>query len=311
MGHRKEVIKHSCAIQSENSVSLLAKKCWNIFLSNAFYDLGRKRKFEMTLADLMDALEYNSHDIKYLKRALKSLMSTVIAWDIFRKDRSADWVATTMLASVEIVDGIITYSYSSFLQDQFCNPSLYAKIHLRTQNLFESKYAECLWELACDILDPKRGEGETRWLALEDFKRFMGLKPTAYPKFKHFSQRVIKEPLEEISRVSDFAVSIDQRSHGRKVVSLKVKVSRKDQRNGISRIGRQSLSQSQRLKSESVSNISESPSANSIPLPPELLEATAKEIVEKWPLYKPLFEDLSNLSPTALAVVQGWREKAA
>jgi len=47
-----------------------------------------------------------------------------------------------------------------------------------------------------------------------------------YPLFKLFNKRIIKEPLEEINRVSDFLVSVNYRRSGRKVTALKFTIRR-------------------------------------------------------------------------------------
>ena len=47
-----------------------------------------------------------------------------------------------------------------------------------------------------------------------------------YPLFKLFNQRIIKEPIAEINRVSDFRVSVNYRRSGRKVTALKFKIRR-------------------------------------------------------------------------------------
>jgi len=299
---KKEVMKHSAAIQSSNTQTLLQRRMFNVLLANAFDDLKIKRKFHIPLTDLAEVLEYHSKDWEHFKKALRGLMTSIVEWDVFGKCKRIEWHASTLLASVEIVGGMVTYSYSEFLREQFMNPGMYARISLKMQNKFESKYSQALWELCVDIFDEKRGEGETRWLELAEYRKFMGIPEGKYPGFNRFNYRVVKEPIAEICKVSDFAVSIDQRSHGRKVTALKVKVSRKDRRP-------QNHSTKAIMPKVTASIPTSIPSASITDL--TLLATTAKEIVEKWPLYKPLFEDLSKLSPIALAVVQGWQEKVA
>lgn len=297
MGQRREVIKHSAAVQAENSVSLLAKKCFNVFLANAFYDLGHKRKFEMPLADLIDMLEYRSNDIRHLKKSIEMLMTTVISWDIFRQDRQAGWAATTMLASVQILDGIVTYSYSSFLQERFQHPAIYARINLRTQNLFESKYAQSLWELAVDIYDEKRGAGETRWIELETYKRFLGLKPEAYPEYKYFSQRAIREPVAEINRLTNFCVSIEQKRRLRKVIALKVRVAMKAVQSPKKTIqAKASQPTPQYAITHAVNKIPDTITTN-----PSLLQTACQHILADYPVYRHEFCGWQDMTPASYA----------
>jgi hypothetical protein len=54
----------------------------------------------------------------------------------------------------------------------------------------------------------------------------MGVEQDGYPQFKEFNRRVVKEPVEEINRVTDFRVMVDYKRESRKVTALKFKVKR-------------------------------------------------------------------------------------
>jgi hypothetical protein len=54
----------------------------------------------------------------------------------------------------------------------------------------------------------------------------MGIADDMYPLFKLFNKRIIKEPIAEINRVSDFFVSVNYRRSGRKVTALKFTIRR-------------------------------------------------------------------------------------
>jgi len=54
----------------------------------------------------------------------------------------------------------------------------------------------------------------------------MGIADDMYPLFKLFNKRIIKEPIAEINRVSDFLVSVNYQRSGRKVTALKFKIRR-------------------------------------------------------------------------------------
>ena len=61
---------------------------------------------------------------------------------------------------------------------------IYAKLNLRLQNRFRSRYALILWEICFDYFDTDRDQGETPFIALEVFKSLMGLEKEEYPIFK-------------------------------------------------------------------------------------------------------------------------------
>jgi hypothetical protein len=45
--------------------------------------------------------------------------------------------------------------------------------------------------------------GETPFIPIADYKKLMGIEKDGCPKFRDFNQRVIKEPVAEINRVSE------------------------------------------------------------------------------------------------------------
>ena len=49
---KREILKHSGAIQTSGEASLLERKTWNILLLNAFDDLKKKDRFEVSISDL-------------------------------------------------------------------------------------------------------------------------------------------------------------------------------------------------------------------------------------------------------------------
>ena len=56
----------------------------------------------------------------------------------------------------------------------------------------------------------------------------MGISAEQYPQFKEFNRRVIKEPVAEINRVTDFHVEVDYQRRGRgdKVIAVKFRIRR-------------------------------------------------------------------------------------
>jgi hypothetical protein len=94
------------------------------------------------------------------------------------------------------------------------------------QKQFDSKHALALWELCADYLGSSRDYGESPFISLAEYRKLMGIADDMYPLFKLFNQRIIKEPVAEINRVSDFLVSVTYQRSGRKVTALKFKIRR-------------------------------------------------------------------------------------
>jgi len=49
---KKEVIKHSAAIQVENRISLLERRAWNVLLANAYDELPTAETHRIAVVDL-------------------------------------------------------------------------------------------------------------------------------------------------------------------------------------------------------------------------------------------------------------------
>ena len=94
------------------------------------------------------------------------------------------------------------------------------------QNKFASKYAQTLWEVCVDYLDAARGVGETPFIVLEQYRDLMGIAEGLYPQFKRLNERVIKDPVAEINRLTDFYVEVVYQRTRRKVSAIKFKVRR-------------------------------------------------------------------------------------
>jgi len=222
---KKEVIKHSAAIQVENRISLLERRAWNVLLANAYDELPTAETHRIAVVDLTRVLGYTSRNHLHLRETLKSLMSAMLEWNIVHKDKEV-WGATTLLAEVEIEDGVCTYAFGPTLRKRLYNPKMYARISLSLQNLFQSKHALALYELCIDYLHEESNLGQTPFISVQDFRKLMGIPDGMYPEFKKLNQYVIKEPLEEINEVTDLTVTPEYKKEGRSVVAVKFRFRR-------------------------------------------------------------------------------------
>jgi plasmid replication initiation protein len=226
MKDKTEVIKHSAAIQIQNSISLLQRRAWNILLANAYEELPTAEEHHISVTELTGVLGYTSRNDAHLREALIGLMTTVLEWNLIGKDNAQVWGATTLLAQIEIEDRTCTYSYSPVLRRRLYNPKIYARISLSLQNKFDSKHALALWELCLDYLDESRNYGETPYIPLEQYRKLMGMSEDMYPLFKDLNKYVIKASIKEINDVTDFNITGEYARNSRKVVAIKFRVRR-------------------------------------------------------------------------------------
>ena len=225
---KRDVIKHSAAIQIQNNVTLLQRRAWNVLLANAYDELPIQDIHQISVQRLMMSLEFNSKNEDYLKEAIEALVGCRVKWNILDKDGYTEWGVAALLAGAKISRGICVYEYGPTLREKLYNPHMYARLSLLVQNRFESKHALTLWELCVDYLGAKRDCGETPWIDIDAFRKIMGIEDSHYyaALFKKLKQKVITPALTEINRLSDFSVTVEYQHKGRRVTALKFKMRR-------------------------------------------------------------------------------------
>ena len=221
-----EVIKASPAIQIQSKMTLLQRRAWNVLLANAYNELLDKDIHTISMAELAKKLGFDSHNEDYLKETLEALVDCTVKWNLLNKDKKQVWGVASLLGSAEIENGICTYSFTAHLRLKLHNPRIYAKLNLRLQNLFRSKYALVFWEVCFDYFDADRGQGETPFIPLDTFKVLLGLEKDDYPIFSEFNRSVIKPAIKEINELTNYCVEIELKRLVRKVAALKLRITR-------------------------------------------------------------------------------------
>ena len=221
-----EVIKASPAIQIQSKISLLQRRAWNVLLANAYSELQTSEIHRVSVVELAAKLGYNSNDLDYLKETLEALGACQVKWNLLNKDKKEKWGFANLLASAEIENGICTYAFAPHLRHQLYNPRVYAKLNLRLQNQFTSRYALVLWEVCFDYFDTDRDQGETPLIPLKTFRELMGIEADEYQTFKALNQFVIKPAIKEINDLTDYHVEVEQKRIGRPIAELKFRITK-------------------------------------------------------------------------------------
>ena len=221
-----EVIKASPAIQIQSRISLLQRRAWNVLLANAYNELADKDIHSVSMVELAAKLGFGDGNQEYLKEVLRSLRSCEVEWNLLNKDNKQVWGVASLLASAEIENGICTYGFAPHLRRQLYNPRVYAKLNLRLQNRFTSRYALIVWEVCFDYFDTDRDQGETPFIPLETYRELMGLQTDDYTTFKSLNQWVIKPAIKEINDLTNYHVEVEQKRIGRRIGELKFRITK-------------------------------------------------------------------------------------
>ena len=223
---RDEFIKASPAIQIQSTLTHLQRRAWNVLLANAYDELPNKDIHRVSVIELAEKLGFNSGNQEYLKETLEALVDCTVAWNLLGKDKKQSWGVASLLASAEVTEGICTYAFAPHLRLKLYNPRVYAKLNLRLQNRFTSRYGLILWEVCFDYFDTARDQGETPFIPLEKFRELMGMAPDDYTTFKALNQWIIKPAVKEINELTSFFVEVEQKRERRKIGFLKFRISR-------------------------------------------------------------------------------------
>ena len=224
-----DVIKASPAIHVQSKMSLLQRRAWNVLLANAYKELPDKEIHRVSMVELTAKLGFDSKNDDYLKEILESIADFKVKWNILGKDKKQEWGVAHLLAEVRIHDGICFYQFPHTLRLRLHNPRVYAKLNLRLQNQFTSKYALVLWEVCFDYFDADRQEGETPFIPLETYRELMGVEADEYTTFKSLNQWVIKPAIKEINDLTNYHVEVVNKRLGRKIAELKFRITRAKQ----------------------------------------------------------------------------------
>ena len=221
-----EVIKASPAIQIQSKISLLQRRAWNVLLANAYNELPDKEIHSVSVVELAAKLGFGDGNQEYLKEMLRSLRSCEVEWNLLNKDNKQEWGVAGLLAEVRLADGICFYQFPHTLRLKLHNPRVYAKLNLRLQNQFKSRYALVLWEVCFDYYDTERDQGETAFIPLKTFRELMGLEADDYTTFKSLNQWVIKPAIKEINALTSYHVEVEQKRLGRRIAELKFRIAK-------------------------------------------------------------------------------------
>jgi plasmid replication initiation protein len=247
-----EVKKHVGIIHCSNKLTLLQRKLSNALLYCAYDNLLTREKHIIKISMLSKLIGYDSHDYDSIKRAIKSLMSIVLEWNLLKNGSkskpvlaaqlvfddgigemkkasntpSYSWHASTILASASIDGAECTYSYSPELRDLLYMPEIYGKVNLTVQSRFTSTYALALYENCVRY----KNLNYTGWILLEIFRKLMGVADNKYQKFKDFKRRVLDKAIQEINDLSDIYVIAELQRGNKQIVAIRFQLSKNEKK---------------------------------------------------------------------------------
>lgn len=225
--------KHVTLIHAHSNMSLLQRKAFNFLLTVASkikpedYNQSGSIDCRTTLKELKDSINFNSKNTKYLKESIDSLASLSIEWNILMDKLPSDisFMNLRILHGSPIFskDGSLEFSFHKYIFRLIGSPDIYGTIDMSCQSRFESRYSHALYENSTRILNMIN----SKVVDLNDLKRILGVRGNSYVSTREFNKKIVKPALEEVNDRSDFIVTLNPLTEGRRVKAFEVSVGAK------------------------------------------------------------------------------------
>lgn len=218
--------KHVGLIHCENKLTLVQRKICNVLLFNALDRINDCDIHEIPLKKLCSLVGYNSNDSKLIKESVKTLISTVMEWNLLEDskqlnqmtypDNAISWHASSLLAGASIKNGVVHYSYSPQIKSVLSSLDIYGRINLFVQAKFNSTYSLVLYENCVRF----KNLSQTTWFSLELFRTLMGITHDKYIPFKELKRNVINVAIKEINKKSDIYLEPQFKKSGKNITAI-------------------------------------------------------------------------------------------
>ncbi len=170
-----------------------------------------------------------SNNTAMLKASLRNLVSTVIEWNIYDQDKTAEWGICTFLSVAKISKGQLNYILNPEVVDQIRQPRLFSQIRLLIQANFKSKYSLILYEFFLDHLCRLKSCAlNLDEVPVERLYQLCGVYESYKDggRYRVFNQKILKKALDEINTKSDLFVETQSVRDRRHIVSLNIHIRR-------------------------------------------------------------------------------------
>lgn len=220
------------------ALTLADRQLWNHLLAGASRTIASSEWHSVRLSEIRrfaaeargGAIET---DNRRMKESVQRLQQTVVAFNYLDSDRGAVWESSQLLGTCRYLerDQVLEYSFPSGLRERLVEPALYSMISLRVQYQFDSKYGLQLYEVLKRYADRN---ADVPWWSVKtsELRDLLGCR-TKLPDWKDFRRRALDPAMEEIGRLAEFTLTMDELRQGRgrgggQVVGVTFRIRRKD-----------------------------------------------------------------------------------
>jgi hypothetical protein len=225
--------KPTGTVQISNRFTLIERRLLNVLIWHAQQKQGGKdssinidAEYWIRVADLLRLLGLaKSHNVDVIKDAVRELTGTIIEWNIFGQDRTAEWGVCTFLSFGILKGGVLYYRLNPMISKEVYRPRLYAKMQLLMQSRVRRRYALVLYEFFVDALSRNKADALQIQAPLQDIYLLLGVQLEM--EFKFFKRDILTPSLKEISRQTDLDSVVETVKQGKKITELRFSVTKK------------------------------------------------------------------------------------
>ncbi len=221
--------KPSGCIHIDHDLSGPAMRVFNCILAWCYNEIpdGEIHRLSIPRKVLTDHLLTRNEE--RLRGWLKELARAGVEWNDLGAGRGKggpSWGYYTFIQEPEFEGAFYTFTMARTLRGFIADSTMFARINLLIERRFQkTKYALPLYELGLDYRDNKdkvSGKGCTPWMAVEQFRKYMGIKPGEYQKgFGELNRTIIQHALKEIQAEADITMTMEKKTDKRVVTHVR------------------------------------------------------------------------------------------
>jgi len=217
----------------KGALTLADRRLYNTLLAVAYPRLLDAEEHQIPMMKLRGSDTSNQP----VKDSVQRLQQTLVEYNYFKRSKR-HWISAQLLGTCRMNegDGILYFTFPKEVRHFLYNPAVYARINLRVQNAFSSKYALVLYELL-----QLRVNAQATWrVSTEDLMRLLDI-PETLSRFSNFKQRALMPAVADINRHTAIDVTCNFEKAGKKISAILFRLARKAPNDAMSTAQAQDL----------------------------------------------------------------------
>ncbi|MEL7491315.1 MAG: replication initiation protein [Pseudomonadota bacterium] len=199
-------------------LNLTDLRIYNQLLANAWHDISERHIHKIPKA----LLRGNHKGNERIEDSINRLMGAIATVKISKDGEPAEMRVQLLGANVkqDRDEGYFYYTYPAELIAIINESTVFARLKSHTMYALRSKYAFRLYELIQKRVNLTYKQIDE--FTVEEFRQLLGVPEGKLARFSNLNTFAIKPALEEVNRLSDHIVAVDQIREGRKVRKLRM-----------------------------------------------------------------------------------------